>query len=142
MVSRYIATKISLHNFVSNSIHKAIHNRHNATTMHRYIISIQRYNANNIFFKYFMKKCIVVALWRLCIALCVEFCFKLCIEKKWRAIQNYICSVVIFVDTLGTCNFCCIYNYKKNTGGIRKKLSRTKTGQEQNEMEKKSENNL
>jgi hypothetical protein len=40
-----------------HSIHKAKHNRHSATTLHQFIISIQRYNANNIFFKYFMKKC-------------------------------------------------------------------------------------
>jgi hypothetical protein len=53
MVSRYIATKTSLHNFVSNSIYIRYIKRYIiVTTLQRYIISIQRYSANTVKFSF------------------------------------------------------------------------------------------
>jgi hypothetical protein len=117
MVSRYILRVTSLQKLCYIILYRirylySIHNRHNATTLHRYLISIGRYNANNIFFKYFMKKCIEIMYRCSVVTIMYRFMYRILFQivyrKKWRAIQNYICSVVIFVDTLGTCNFCCM----------------------------------
>jgi hypothetical protein len=57
-----------------------------------------------------LHRCIVVSMYR-CSVMTIMYRFmyrillKIMYQKKWREIQNYICSFVIFVDTLGTYNF-------------------------------------
>jgi len=115
-VSRIIATFWS--------IHKSLHpymvfntSRHNENYL-SYVykmpkaITYRMSRCDEIMYKYFMYRNYVSMFRCSVVTIMYRILFQIMYRKKWRAIQNYICSVVIFVDTLETSNFCCIMQFK------------------------------
>jgi len=69
----------------------------------RYIATLHNFVSNSIYIRYIKRYIIVTTLHR----------YNATTLQRYidTSIQNYICSFVIFVDILGTCNFCCIYKF-------------------------------